>query len=682
MTAMKEFSKCPWFGPMPCNEIDANRFHGRTDEIFNLLQKVRTQDVTILTADSGAGKSSLINAGLIPALRLSRDEHPSEIGFALCIRTWGRVASPAVGEGEASIVSPDPAVFLMYNAFETAMDELEESAAKYRSRILGYSHLKSDVEIIKIFRENYKNLKIIPGNIQELCLYVERLRNLILGNKLVLVVDQAEEYMGSSLNSTNMHIKAMSVLGALSRIPGVRLVISLRDEYLGKLRSLEQWVPALAPRTIYLNPLSWKGARDVIIRAADGHGLVVEEDAINALISLTLPESDRNLVDEDHLPVDMLGIQACLVDIYRSVKRLKIALNLSYIEKYTTNLIRFSGSIFVEPLLRWVSRSFKYMKATEDKYLILRVAANMGPALSTPKGYKSHISKRALIYTAIKEDVKLFLRDNKKYDSFRKDITSSVRFNPEDHGKQVGRLYEAGEIAVNRLIGRFILKKGGVDNLGDLILSLQHDGYGQAFNAWCDDVTLRENDCLVSGIATMGAEVTRKKSIKLQDLYDVMWQSCFVNKVRFSGVTFRDCNFDGTYFGGCDFSKCVFINCTLKASYFKEGKFSDVVFKYCDLRGIVFDSMHWDTVSFVSGCDVSSGVVRGVLLSNNLEISNSTFLYAQVYSFTPEGATFKISIAKNNMWGGLFEDYYSSLVDRTDNIVSNTIEKGPASRLL
>ena len=50
-------------------EADADRFFGRNEEIAGLLDKLKLHRLVAVVADSGAGKSSLAQAGLVPAFR-------------------------------------------------------------------------------------------------------------------------------------------------------------------------------------------------------------------------------------------------------------------------------------------------------------------------------------------------------------------------------------------------------------------------------------------------------------------------------------------------------------------------------------------------------------------------------------------------------------------------------------
>ena len=59
----------PFVGLRPYVEEDAVNFHGRDKEVENLLEIIQKNKLTALVGPPGSGKSSLINAGLIPRLQ-------------------------------------------------------------------------------------------------------------------------------------------------------------------------------------------------------------------------------------------------------------------------------------------------------------------------------------------------------------------------------------------------------------------------------------------------------------------------------------------------------------------------------------------------------------------------------------------------------------------------------------
>lgn len=58
----------PYLGPRPFTQDDADRFFGREREVSELYSLVAAHRTVLLYAQSGAGKTSLLNAGLIPML--------------------------------------------------------------------------------------------------------------------------------------------------------------------------------------------------------------------------------------------------------------------------------------------------------------------------------------------------------------------------------------------------------------------------------------------------------------------------------------------------------------------------------------------------------------------------------------------------------------------------------------
>src|SRR5215469_13301978 len=59
----------PWPGLSPFSEGEQNFFFGRDLEIGELCRLVRRETLSVLFAQSGAGKTSLVCAGLLPDLR-------------------------------------------------------------------------------------------------------------------------------------------------------------------------------------------------------------------------------------------------------------------------------------------------------------------------------------------------------------------------------------------------------------------------------------------------------------------------------------------------------------------------------------------------------------------------------------------------------------------------------------
>src|SRR5512136_1276127 len=58
----------PYIGPRPFQRGERSNFYGRTREARDLLALIQAERVVLFYAQSGAGKTSLLNAQVIPAL--------------------------------------------------------------------------------------------------------------------------------------------------------------------------------------------------------------------------------------------------------------------------------------------------------------------------------------------------------------------------------------------------------------------------------------------------------------------------------------------------------------------------------------------------------------------------------------------------------------------------------------
>ena len=64
-----EVDSCPYQGLVAFQTRDADRFYGRDELVLRLVERLRSKPILVVGGSSGSGKSSLVRAGLIPALR-------------------------------------------------------------------------------------------------------------------------------------------------------------------------------------------------------------------------------------------------------------------------------------------------------------------------------------------------------------------------------------------------------------------------------------------------------------------------------------------------------------------------------------------------------------------------------------------------------------------------------------
>lgn len=63
--------RCPYPGMRAFREEETTHFYGREAEVDDLVNRLRRHPFVVVTGSSGSGKSSLVSAGLVPALRAS-----------------------------------------------------------------------------------------------------------------------------------------------------------------------------------------------------------------------------------------------------------------------------------------------------------------------------------------------------------------------------------------------------------------------------------------------------------------------------------------------------------------------------------------------------------------------------------------------------------------------------------
>lgn len=742
----------PWFGPVPCTEEDVFRFFGRKKDISNLRDKIRIQKLTILSAKSGAGKTSLINAGLVPALRLTRERDPNKTGFVLNVSSWSvisknnspekNVASTEENEKKKTKKSDvlNPA-YILIAAIATTIEQLLKKTENKPDNLLGVDQLCDDLKQIKSFvkeqnKQNFGDDSSKQDPYKKLTTFVDELRKKLLGRVLIIIIDQAEEFMGSGNQDLhdNFYLTVLRVFSTLLQIDGVRLVISLRDEYLMKLRSIDGVFAPLGGQRLYiLEPLTWAGARDVLSDTALSDGrIILPEYNVDYLFEqfLNVETEPDKAKQRDLLPVDMLSIQALLFTMWeRNSSKYKSnpEIDKQHIDYFRKKLESEEKSLLEKqevklievPLLHWLDSAFAKV-VVPARFLIQRIFAAMGPVLMSPRGFKSHTTDEDLIlYAAGKilsmthvtrnnikyikkitrndfEEIKRITDANTaarttkfselltldKFEEIRKKMPEWKDCKSDNEiFKQRGQIEVilASYITIELLLEANVLKDYGTTH-GGSVLSLRHDGYGAILPEWCEDIDRRENDYITPRIGIFGAEIRRKtklilKTINEQELERISWEGSFVDKIKVKGITFNDCGFVGSFFDCCDFSDCSFIKCKFDGAVFKGGIFTNVTFTKCRNAGIVMEDMTWKNDVNFDDCEISSAVVKNITLDGQLQLTKCKAWYAQLYKFEKRENA-KIAADKAcDFYGALFVDYQEEF--KCDNVNLKEITNAP-----
>jgi formylglycine-generating enzyme required for sulfatase activity len=206
---------------------DQSIFFGRDEEADALQNQIMAHKLTILFGQSGVGKTSLINAGVIPRLE---------------------------EEGYASLY----------------LRVLREPAASIKGSL---SQLGQDAT---------SPLSILHPTSSDLCAFLER--TLPSGSHLVIFLDQFEEFFVRLGKATRVAF-AEELAACLGSDLDLRFVFSLRDDYLARLHSLSTRLPDdFLLNRFCLENLNVEKARLSITQPARAFKLRYEDELLETLL--------------------------------------------------------------------------------------------------------------------------------------------------------------------------------------------------------------------------------------------------------------------------------------------------------------------------------------------------------------------------------------------------------------
>jgi hypothetical protein len=324
-TIINEQNPWPWLDPF--DEGAERFFNGRSDDAATLLRMVRGSSVTVLFGKSGLGKTSLLQAGLFPALRKERL-------LPVYVRLRYDDAAGSLQEQ-------------LWNAFVAECKKHE------------FSYREAGPEASR-------------SNIDSLWLYLHHRPFGLVENdgppwQPVFVLDQFEEIFTLGGNDSTLHEKLFSELGDLleNRIPRLvadrieedvdlldahdldtqpyRFLASLREDYLPDLELWSDQIPRLGPNRYRLLPMGRTQALEAIVRT--GGRLVTESSANRIVDYMTKKDNTATALPQKRgwRSSDVQVEPALLSLVCSGLNAKRIASNADQLN--TENLVQLGGEI-------------------------------------------------------------------------------------------------------------------------------------------------------------------------------------------------------------------------------------------------------------------------------------------------------------------------------------------------
>jgi energy-coupling factor transporter ATP-binding protein EcfA2 len=237
---------CPFRALNSFREEDAALYFGRTAPAAVLRNLILQKPFVAVVGPSGSGKSSLVQAGLLPLLRAERPPAATweAITFTPGKRPFYNAGSALAGLwlGEEAVVSKRVA----------EAEQIEQQLAGGTSRLASYVH--------------------------------EALKNLPNGTRLLIVVDQFEELFTLTADKS---VQRGLVDGLFSCVDQERchVVITLRADYYGRAIELgTRMTSVLQEAQLSVGPMEEADLRQVILGPSQRAGLELEDGLVERML--------------------------------------------------------------------------------------------------------------------------------------------------------------------------------------------------------------------------------------------------------------------------------------------------------------------------------------------------------------------------------------------------------------
>jgi hypothetical protein len=286
---MKYTSRYP--GVKPFETDEQNIFFGRSNDINTLYDLVGLEKTVLLYSKSGLGKSSLINAGLIP--KLNEDKNINYKHFIIRLGVYKKDNSQSPKVKTIELIKSD----LIENSLINFTELYENSLSFWLKMLQLNTQEQTTVLIFDQFEElfTYPDYQIEEFNreLHEL-LYLKTSAH--FRKKMPLMLEQNKDaFTDEQLN-------------ILSSAVNVRLLFAIRSDYLSMLNKLTDYLPNLQHTFYELKPLDNKEARNAIIKPAEIDGdfpclkFEFTNDAIDKIIN-ALSDNGKQSIETFQLQI-------------------------------------------------------------------------------------------------------------------------------------------------------------------------------------------------------------------------------------------------------------------------------------------------------------------------------------------------------------------------------------------
>jgi len=272
-------SQNPYKGLYSYEEKDKDLFYGRETEAKDLFKLVKHNFLTVLFGKSGIGKTSLINAGLFPRIR--ENEY-----LPIKVRLDYSSSAPGLFDQVRETIQKE---IKRYNIEEKEREGETQAKAfgpgetlwEYFHRVIHLDASGSIVITPVLVFDQFEEIFTLGKNHKGVDVLMDELYYLI------------ENQFPDSLKKRILKGEGEFFYGDVK--PNVRVILSLREDYLPHLNSLKSRVPSIDRVLFRVIHLNGKQGREIIGLP----GGITDNNLIDDIIRMFYPgDSDEEIPDE------------------------------------------------------------------------------------------------------------------------------------------------------------------------------------------------------------------------------------------------------------------------------------------------------------------------------------------------------------------------------------------------
>ena len=370
---MNNFHNNPWLGLSSYKYEDSSRFYGRDEELQTLTDIIRQNIFTTLYGVSGAGKTSLINAGLSPILE--KEQYlPIYVRFS-----HGADSLPY----EEQLISAVECALEKIGGESEQIENLDFDSKSDRLWLYFHSHHFWSAQ----------NHKVIP------LLFIDQFEEIFTKNDDSAVIwsffhavdslqyNYPPEKVTEQITSLNQRI-------TFSEDMNFRMVLSMREDFLPRLEDYTYDIPALRRNRVGIKPLNGLQALEVIMKPCPE--LITREVALHIISKIVGKEQkdDVKRLKSTSVETSILSLFCTELYNYRHTDKDGGIISKSLVDKYGENILEL-----------YYSRNMQLLPQKNQIYLESQ--------LLTRSGFRNSVALEDLIGNNITQEQLELLEENR-----------------------------------------------------------------------------------------------------------------------------------------------------------------------------------------------------------------------------------------------------------------------------